>query len=72
MNTYVTFKSCLDLLTFCYVRIYACFHLMYKNERFFMSNLEATIKICQNDVYNMYCDQTYRFMVNNFLTFKSL
>jgi hypothetical protein len=45
---------------------------MYKNERFFMSNLEATIKICQGDVYNMYCDQTYRFIVNNFLTFKSL
>jgi len=38
----------------------------------FVCDLVAGIKVCQGDVYNMYCDQTSKFIVDNFWVFKSL
>jgi hypothetical protein len=35
-------------------------------------DLVATIKLCQSDIYMMYCDQTSKFTIDNFWVFKSL
>jgi hypothetical protein len=32
----------------------------------FVFDLVAAIKVCQGDVYNMYCDQTSKFIVDSF------
>jgi hypothetical protein len=32
----------------------------------------STIKVCQGDVYSMYCDQTSKFTIGSFWAFESL
>jgi len=36
----------------------------------FMCDLVVIIKVCQGNIYNMYCDQTSKFIVNSFWAFK--
>jgi len=31
----------------------------------FVCDLVATIKVCQGNVYNMYCGQIFRFIINH-------
>jgi hypothetical protein len=38
----------------------------------FVCDLVVPIKDCQGDVYNMYCDSTFKFTINSFWVFKSL
>jgi hypothetical protein len=38
----------------------------------FVCNLVVVIKVCQSDIYMMYCDQTFKFLTYNFWAFKSL
>jgi len=38
----------------------------------FVCDLLAIINVYQNDIYNMYCDPTSNFIINNFWAFKSL
>ncbi len=38
----------------------------------YVCHLLTTIKVCQGDIYMMYCDQTSKFTTNNFWAFKSL
>jgi hypothetical protein len=38
----------------------------------YMCDLVAIIKVCQGDIYMMYCDQTSKFTIANFWAFKSL
>ncbi len=38
----------------------------------YVCDLVAAIKVCQGDIYMMYCDQTSKFALDNFWAFKSL
>jgi hypothetical protein len=38
----------------------------------FVCDLVAAIKVCQGDVYNMYCNHISKFIVDNIWAFKSL
>ncbi len=38
----------------------------------FVCDLVVAIKVCQGDVYNMYCEQTSKFIVDSFWAFKSI
>ncbi len=38
----------------------------------YVCDLVAIIKVCQGDIYMMYCDQTSKFTIANFWAFKSL
>jgi hypothetical protein len=38
----------------------------------FVYDLVATIKVCQGDLYNMYCDYTSKFALDSFWSFKYL
>jgi hypothetical protein len=37
-----------------------------------MCDLVAAIKVCQSDVYNMYCNHISKFTIDSFWVFKSL
>jgi len=50
----------LPLLEFC------TFSSSLQSKDLFACDLVATIKVYPSDVYNMYCDQTTRFIVDNF------
>jgi hypothetical protein len=50
-------------------------HVLIKFAQFrnvFACDLVTIIKVCQGDVYNMYYDQTSKFIVDSFWAFKSL
>jgi hypothetical protein len=38
----------------------------------FECDMVATIKVCNSDIYNMYCDLVSRFTIKNFNAFKFL
>ncbi len=38
----------------------------------FVCDLVVAVKVCQVDLFNMYCDQNSKFFANNLWTFKSL
>jgi peroxiredoxin len=38
----------------------------------FVCDLVAVVKVCQIDLFNMYCDQNSKFSANNLWAFKSL
>jgi hypothetical protein len=38
----------------------------------YVCDLVVAIKVFQGDIYLMYCDQTSKFIIDNFWTFKSL
>ncbi len=38
----------------------------------FVCDLVAIVKVCQVDIFNMYCDQNSKFSINNLWVFKSL
>lgn len=37
-----------------------------------MCDLMVAIKVCQGDIYKIFCDQTSKFITDNFWAFKSL
>jgi len=50
-------------------------HVLIKFAQFrdvFVCDLVVAIKVCQGNVYNMYCVHTSKFIVDNFWAFKSL
>lgn len=74
MNTYVTSRFCLYLRALCFLleSMHAFIKFAYM-KNIFVHDLMIIIKvICQGDVYIMYCDPTFRFIIDNFQAFKSL
>jgi hypothetical protein len=47
-------------------------NLNYTIINIFECDMVATIKVCNSDIYNMYCDSSSRFIINNFNTFNFL
>jgi hypothetical protein len=46
-------------------------HKLAQTKNIFVCDLVAIIKVYQNDIYNMYCDPTSNFIIENFWAFKS-
>jgi hypothetical protein len=61
------FACILPLLEFVHVLI-----KFAQSRHVFVCDLVVAIKLCQGDVYNMYCDKTSKFTVDSFWAFKSL
>jgi len=50
-------------------------HVVIKFAQFkdvFVCDLVVAIKVCQGNVYSMYCDHTSKFIIDSFWAFKSL
>ncbi len=54
------------------IGIYNCIDQVCINVGYICVWLMATIKVCQHDIYVIYCDYISKFTTNNFWTFKTL
>jgi hypothetical protein len=54
----------------CIFPLLKCVHALIKFAQF--RNVYVCDLVCQGDVYSMYCDQTSKFIVDNFWVFKLL
>jgi hypothetical protein len=63
------------LVLACILPLLESIHVLVKfaqMQNMFVCDLVAIVKVCQVDIFSMYCDQNSKFSVNNLWAFKSL
>jgi len=63
------------LMLACILHLLKFVHVLVKfaqMQDMFVCDLMVAVKVCQVDLFSMYCDQNSNFFANNLWTFKSL
>lgn len=69
-NTFVSSKLCLCLHAFCLYQNLCMFQPSLLKCGTYLFDLVVVVKVYQGDLYNMYCDQTSKFAIDSFQSFK--